>query len=255
MILSATLPILYLGMVSLTRQSDILGEGLFPSEITLENWPRAFAAVDFSIFLTNSLVAASGGAMLTIIIAVPGAYSMARHRLLGDRMLGIVVGTYIAPPVLAVFPLFYLLRYAGLTNSAWGLGIVYGMANVPVAVWLLEGFVRRLPMEIEEAARVDGCGLYRTLWHVVLPLLAPGIVAAGILCFVLGYNEFLFARFFSTSTSAQTIPIAISLFQGDRQVQFGQMAAVSLTALMPVYVLAVFFQRWLIEGLTSGAVK
>jgi multiple sugar transport system permease protein len=254
-IVSATAPIVYLAIVSLSPRSDVLGGGVLPSRLAFENWPNAFRALDIPTFLGNSLIAAGVGAVLTLFIAIPGAYAMARHELLGGRLAGLVVGTYIAPPVLAVFPLFFLMRSIGLTNSAVGLGIVYGLANVPVAVWLLEGFVRRVPLEIEEAARVDGAGVLRTLRQVVLPLMAPGIAATGILCFILGYNEFLLARFFSTSTGSQTMTIAISLFQGDRQVQFGQMAAASLAALVPIYVLAVFFQRWLIDGLTHGSGK
>lgn len=249
------LPIAYLVTVSFTRQSDILDGGVLPTDLTTENWPRAFRAIEVPTFLRNSLVAAGLGALLSLAIAVPGAYAMARYRLAGGRLLGIVLSTYIAPPILAVFPLFYLLRSLGLTDSVWALALTYGMANVPVAVWLLEGFVRRVPVELEEAARVDGCGMFETLVRIVLPLLVPGIVAAGIVCFILGYNEFLFARFFTSSTEAQTLPFGISLFQGDRQVQFGQMAAASLTGIVPVYLLAVFFQRWLIGGLTNGAIK
>lgn len=248
-------PIVYLIAVSFTRQSDILDGGVLPTDLTTENWPRAFRAIEVPTFLRNSLVAATGGALLSLAIAVPGAYAMARHSLAGGRLLGIVLSTYIAPPILAVFPLFFMFRSLGLTDTVWALAIAYGMANVPVAVWLLEGFVRRIPIELEEAARVDGCSMVTTLARIVLPLLAPGMVAAGIVCFILGYNEFLFARFFTSSTDAQTLTFGISLFQGDRQVQFGQMAAASLTGIVPVYLLAVFFQRWLVGGLTSGAIK
>lgn len=248
-------PIIYLALLSVSPQSDILGGRILPARFAFENWPNAFASIDVPDRIWNSLVAASIGAMVTILISVPGAYAMTRHNLLGGRAAGLVVGTYIAPPVLAIFPLFYLLRSMGLTNSAIGLGLVYGLANVPVAVWLLEGFVRRVPYEIEEAARVDGAGQFRTLSTVVVPLMAPGIAATAILSFILSYNEFLFARFFVTSASSQTMPIAISLFQGDRQVQFGQMAAVSLAALIPIYLLAIFFQRWIVGGLTHGAEK
>lgn len=254
-ITSAVLPIAYLAIVSVSPQGDLLGGALVPSRFATENWPNAFSSLNIPLHLGNSIVAASIGAALTLLISVPGAYAMARHNLMGGRLAALVVGTYIAPPVLAVFPLFFVMRTVGLTNSAFGLGILYGLANVPVAVWLLEGFVRRVPIQIEEAARVDGIGQFRMLHKVVLPLIAPGVAATGILCFILGYNEFLLARFFATSTEAQTMPIAISLFQGDRQVQFGQMAAVSLAALVPIYLLAVSFQRWLVDGLMHGASK
>lgn len=251
----ATFPILYLLIVSFTRQPDLLAGNFPPPTLTLLNWPRAFQSVPIIEYLQNSLTAAGVGAVITVVIAVPAAYAMARFKLWGGRLLSIVVSTYIAPPVLAVFPLFYMFRAAGLTNSEVGLAVVYGLANVPVAVWLLEGFVRRVPIEIEEAALVDGASSYQLLWKVVFRLMAPGIVAAAIICFILSYNELLVAQFFTTSTASQTLPVGISLFQGDRQVQFGQMAAASLTGLIPVYMAAVFLQRWLVEGLEQGALK
>lgn len=254
-VLFTVAPIGYLALLSVSPQADILGGSLIPSRLALNNWPQAFGAIDVSSYIQNSLAAATLGAATTIVVSVPGAYAMTRYRLMGGRAAGLVVGTYIAPPILAIFPLFYLLRTLELTNSVVGLGLVYGLANVPVAVWLLEGFVHRVPYEIEEAARVDGAGQVRILGTIVVPLMAPGIAATAILSFILSYNEFLLARFFMSSSGSQTIPIAISLFQGDRQVQFGQMAAVSLAALIPVYLLAVFFQRWIVGGLTHGAEK
>ena len=127
--------------------------------------------------------------------------------------------------------------------------------NVPVAIWLLDSFVRQVPKEIEEAAWVDGAGILGGLVRIVVPLIAPGIVAAGIICLILAYNEFLFALVFTFRPQTQTLPIGIALFQGDRLVNFGQMAAASLTGIVPVYIVALFFQRWLIKGLTHGAVK
>ncbi|MCU1651720.1 MAG: binding-protein-dependent transport system inner rane component, partial [Pseudonocardia sp.] len=160
-----------------------------------------------------------------------------------------------APPVVAVLPLYFLLKNVGLTNSVLGLALVDGLANVPVAVWLLDGFVRRVPRELEEAAWVDGLSVAAGVRRVVLPLVYPGLVAAGLVCFFLAYNEFLFAVSFSQSPSSQTLTVGLSLFQGDRTVQFGQQAAASLVAIVPVYLLAVAAQRALIGGLSQGAVK
>ena len=160
-----------------------------------------------------------------------------------------------APPVVAVLPLFYLLKWLGLIDTLPGLALLNGLAAVPVAVWLLDSFVRGVPREIEEAAAVDGAGQLETLGRIVLPLIAPGIAAAAIICMILAYNEFLFAVVTTYRPETQTLPVGIALFQGDRLVQFGQMAAASLTGMVPVYAVALFFQRWMIEGLTSGAVK
>ena len=160
-----------------------------------------------------------------------------------------------APPIVALLPLFFLLRTTGVINTSIGLALVYGMMNLPVAFWLLSSFVRRLPMEIEEAALIDGAGPLAILRHIVVPLLLPGIVSTGIICMILGYNEFLLASFFTRSEATQTLPVGLSLFQGDRQLRFGQMAVASLVGIVPLYCMATFFQRWLIRGLTSGAVN
>ncbi|MEM7024759.1 MAG: carbohydrate ABC transporter permease, partial [Pseudomonadota bacterium] len=133
--------------------------------------------------------------------------------------------------------------------------LVYGVMNLPVAFWLLSSFVARLPRELEEAAVIDGGGYITVLWRVVVPLLMPGIVSTGIICLILAYNEFLLASFFTRSESTQTLPIGLSLYQGDRQLRYGQMAVASLVGMIPLYVLATFFQRWLIRGLTTGAVR
>jgi multiple sugar transport system permease protein len=120
---------------------------------------------------------------------------------------------------------------------------------------LLDSFVRQIPKEIEEAAWVDGSSQAGALIKMVVPLMAPGIVAAGLICLILSYNEFLFALTFTYRPETQTLPVGLSLFQGDRLVNFGQMAAASLTGMAPIYLVALFFQRWLIRGLTHGAVK
>jgi multiple sugar transport system permease protein len=248
-------PILYLAVLTVTAQDDVLSGRLLPARLAWENWPATFAAQPILLFLRNSLAVALGSALLTLLIAVPATYAMARFGVGGTALHQLTLSSYMAPPIVAIIPLFFLLRAVGLTNSLAGLALVHGLANLPVAVWLLDGFIRELPIEIEEAALVDGAGIGTTLVRVVLPLIAPGVVAAAIICLILSYNEFLFALILTYSPETQTLPVGVALFQGDRLVQFGQMAVASLTAMLPVYLVALFFQRWLIKGLTSGSGK
>ncbi len=248
-------PILYLALVSVKPQPEVLSGRLLPSRFAWENWPDAFRSVELLLFLRNSVAVAIGSAALTLGLAVPATYAMVRFNTGGRGLASFVLSSYVAPPVVALLPLFFLLRWARLIDTLPGLALVHALANVPVAVWLLDSFVRGLPREIEEASWVDGAGQVGTLRRVVVPLIAPGIVAAGIICLILSYNEFLFALVLTYRPETQTLPVGIALFQGDRLVQFGQMAAASLTGMAPVYLLALFFQRWLIRGLTSGAVK
>ncbi|GLZ14592.1 ABC transporter permease [Actinomadura sp. NBRC 104425] len=248
-------PLVYIVSLSVRSRDDVLNGGLLPSTLFWRNWPDTFGSIDLPRHLANSWIVAAGGAALTLVIAVPAAYYTARARRGGERLLSLVLASYCAPPVVAVLPLFYLLRTAGLGNTLTGLALVTGLANVPVAVWLLDGFVRRVPREVEEAAWLDGLGSWGALRHVVVPLAAPGIVASGLICFFLGYNELLFALSFAQETSVQTLPVALSRFQGDRNIQFGQQAVASIVGVAPVYVLALLAQRRLVAGLSAGAVK
>jgi multiple sugar transport system permease protein len=248
-------PVLYLGSTSLKAKDDVLTGDFLPNGAVWANWPDAFERVDLVTFVRNSAAAAGLSAVITMLLAVPATYAMVRHGVGGKVLYSFVLSSYVAPPVVALLPLFYLLKDLALIDTLHGLAVVYGLMNVPVAVWLLDSFVRQLPREIEEAAQVDGAGTLGTLLRIVVPLIAPGIVAAGIVCLILAYNEFLFALVFTFRPETQTLPVAISLFQGDRLVNFGQMAAASLAGIVPVYVVALFFQRWLIRGLTNGAVK
>jgi multiple sugar transport system permease protein len=248
-------PIAFLAATSLKTKDDVLSGHFLPATLFWQNWPDAFRAINLLLFLRNSVVAAGLSALLTLLIAVPATYAMVRFGIGGRRLYSFVLASYTAPPVVALLPLFFLLRRLHLIDSLMGLAIVYALANVPVAVWLLDGFIRHMPREIEEAAWVDGAGLVTTLTRMVVPLIAPGIVATGIICLILAYNEFLFAVTLTYRPQTQTLPVGIALFQGDRLVNFGQMAAASLTGMAPVYIVALFFQRWLIRGLTSGAVK
>jgi multiple sugar transport system permease protein len=251
----SSVPLLYLVTLSLRSRDDVLSGGLLPERLFWDNWPDTFATLDLGRFLLNSWVVALLAVALTLALAIPGAYYTARAGRPGERLAGLVMASYCAPPVVAVLPLFFLLRSIGLNNTLPGLALVVGLANLPVAVWLLDGFIRRVPREIEEAAWLDGLGPWGTLRRIVAPLAAPGIVAAGLICFFLAYNELLFAMSFQQQTSMQTLPVALSLFQGDRNIEFGQQAVASLVGIAPVYLLAVLAQRRLVAGLVAGGVK
>jgi multiple sugar transport system permease protein len=248
-------PVVFLVMVSLKTQSDIATGGFFPTELFWQNYSDAFASVAVDLYLRNSALAAVIGAAITLLLAVPATHAMIRFKVGGRFLPGFVLATYVAPPIVALFPLFFLLKEIGLNNSIIGLGIVYGVMNLPVAFWLLSSFVRRLPVELEEAAYIDGASYFGVLRRVAIPLLMPGIVSTGIICLILAYNEFLLGAFLNKPDATKTLPTGLALYQGDRQLRYGQMAVASLAGIAPVYVLATFFQRWLIRGLTSGGVK
>jgi multiple sugar transport system permease protein len=255
LVLFFVVPLLYLVSVSLMGRNET-GQGvLLPTVPQVSNWTEVLTQSDLLRGIANSLIAAIGGAVVSLLIALPGAWAMVRFRTGGATLAGTLMSPWLLPPIVAVVPLFTLLRVLGANNTLWGLTLVYALVNVPVAIWLLEGFLRKLPIEIEEAARIDGAGSLRVLVSVVAPLVAPALVAVGIIAGVLNYNEFLLATFLTQSPDARTLPVVLSLFYGERTPHVGKIAAASVIGVIPVFAAAVFLQRWLVGGLTSGAVR
>jgi multiple sugar transport system permease protein len=248
------LPIAFLICLTFKTRDEVLLDQFFTSKPTLENWWKAFEFINLIGFIGHSLLIASISAVLTLSIATPAAYAVARlyH---GELVGSLVLSSYIAPPVVALLPLFFLMRWLGLLNSFSGMILIYGFMNVPVAYWLLRGFIKKVPVALDEAAWVDGAGYFSTFLLIILPLLVPGIVATGLISLILAYNEFLFASLFAQDDSVRGLTVAISLFQGDRFVNFGQMAVASIAGIIPLYLIALLFQNRLVGGLTTGSVK
>lgn len=247
-------PLGYLVSLSLMTQGQISAGLLFPAEPAWQNWGNAWnSAIPRGI--TNSLLAAFVGSLLTLALALPGAWTIVRHRTGGSALNGLILSPWLLPPVVAIIPLLTLLRMLGLINTLPGLTLVYALMNVPVAIWLLDGFIRRIPVEIEEAARLDGAGELQLLRRVVVPVLGPALIAVGVIVVILNYNEFLFATFLTQSEGSQTVPVVLAGMLSERVQDFGRIAASSLLAIFPIFTIAVLLQRHLVEGLTTGAVK
>lgn len=255
LILFFVTPVAFLIALSFKTKEDVLSGAFLPTRLTLENWPDAFEAAPLATFLGNSVLVSVLSAALTLALTLPAAYAVLRLGHGGKWLSDATLSSFMAPPVVAVLPLFFLLRATGLLNTQIGLALVYGFTNVPVAWWLIAPFFRRLPIEVEHAARLDGANPWQIFTRIVLPMIAPGIAATGLIIIILAYNEFFFASVFTLSDSTRTLPVGVSLFQGDRLVNFGQMAVASLTGIAPVYLLALFLQRHLVQGLAHGGVK
>jgi multiple sugar transport system permease protein len=254
----ALMPVLYLISLSLRRNDDILNGSWFPSHLFWSNWPAAFTALPQSLgwYVSNSWTVAGGAAVVSILIATPGAIFTAHSRRHGERLLGIALAAYCAPPIVAMIPLFLLLRHLSLLNTLTGLVLVNGFANVPIALWLIDGFVRRVPVDLEEAAWLDGASRWTSFRRIVLPLIWPGVLSAGLICLFVSYSEFLFAVSFAQTEGSQTLTVALSIFQSSgKDINYGKEAAASLVGILPMYILAFVSQRWLVGGLSAGAVK
>ncbi len=249
------LPLAYLVLVSLMSIAQVSSGSLLPAPPQWHNYADAWAGGALGHGVLNSLLVAIGSTILTLAIALPGAWAMVRSRTGGRFLAGTILSPWLLPPIVAVVPIFTLLRIVQLNNTLVGLGLVYALANTAIAIWLLEGFIRRLPGELDEAAQLDGAGPWQVLGRVILPLLAPALVAIGVIVVVLDYNEFVLAAFITQSPDSQTLPVVLSNMLGERVQNYPKIAAASVIGIIPVFAGAVFLQRWLVAGLTSGSVK
>ena len=251
---ASAVPILYLASVSFMTQGEVAAGRLFPVNPTLAHWTGALIG-PVPQAIGNSLIVSVVSAAITLVLALPAAWAIVRHRTGGKLLAGTFLAPWLLPPIVAIVPLFVLLRVLGLNNTLTGLTLLYAIMNVGLAVWLLEGFVRRLPVELEEAARLDGAGELGVLARIVAPLTAPALVAVGVILIILSYNEYLFAAFVTQSDQSHTVPVVISLMLSERVQDFGKIAAASLMGAIPPLAIAGLLQKRLVEGLTSGAVK
>ncbi|MGW2327831.1 carbohydrate ABC transporter permease [Streptomyces sp. NPDC001700] len=230
----------------------------FPGDPTLDNFRQAFDEQPLLRAAANSLTASVAAAAITVVIATPMAYVMARHHrsALSRAATGWVVVSQAFPFVLVIIPLFLVLKNLYLINSLTGLIMVYVVWSLPFALWMLAGYVRAVPGELEEAAAVDGAGRPRILVSVVMPLLAPGLVATALFAFITAWNEFFFALVLLKTPQKQTMPVILTHFIGAEGVaDLGPLAAASLLATLPSLVLFAVIQRRITSGTLAGAVK
>ena len=229
---------------------------LLPTRPTFEHYGAIFSGHPVARLIFNSTVVAAGTTLLALALGALAAYAASVLRMRGrGAILGVVLAVSMFPPIATVSPLFLLLSALGLRDTLASLVLTYSTFSLPLAVWLLASFFDALPRELYVAARVDGCTSFGALWRVVLPLAAPGILAAALLVFIFAWNEFLFALAFTATEASRTLPVGIALFPGLHEVPYGEIAAASVVATLPVVALAFAFQRRIVEGLTAGAVK
>lgn len=239
------------------RELGSLHPTWIPKDPTLANFRQAFDEQPLLHAALNSLTAALGAAVIAVLIATPMAYVVARRRTrLAKAVTGWVVVSQAFPFVLLIIPLFLVLKNLRMINSVPGLVLVYVVWALPFALWMLAGYVRAVPLELEEAAAVDGAGRLRTLVSVTAPLLAPGIVATALFAFITAWNEFFFALVLLKTPEKQTLPVVLTHFIGAEGVaDLGPLAAAAFLATLPSLVVFAIIQRRITGGMLTGAVK
>jgi multiple sugar transport system permease protein len=252
-------PFFWLVTTSFKRQVDYLAypPQVIPPAWTLDGYHVLFEQQDLGHFFANSVIITLTSTALAVFLGALAAYSLARARF-PFRLNGILAFwmllTRMYPAIATAIPYFLIMRDLHLLDTRPALIVTYTAFNLPFVIWLLIGFYEELPIELERAAMIDGCGVWQRFWQIVLPLSAPALVATAILSAVLAWNEFLFAVML-TRTNAKTLPVVMSGFITDKGTQWDQMTALGVITVLPVLVFALAVQRYLVRGLTLGAVK
>jgi multiple sugar transport system permease protein len=229
---------------------------LVPWPITFEHFDTVWNGAGFAVFFKNSVIIAVLILVLTTILSLLGGYAIARFSFRGKTaFIVMLLCTQFVPGAMMLIPLFDVFRATGLINSLWSIVIADTVFGMPLSLILMSGFIRNIPIELEEASWIDGCGRIRGFMATCLPLLRPGIVAISSFAFIGAWNNFLFALMFLNSQDQFTVPVGLSYMLGEYSVDFGALAAGGVVAVVPVVLVFAYVQRFLVQGLSAGAVK
>ena len=257
---AALLPVYWMVTISLKSEVDQFSVppkwlGFWP---TLAHYRDAFVERSFGQYLVTSAVVAVLSTACALLLGTLAAYGLARFRLprrLNTRVALWILSTRMFPPIVTAVPLFMLMNHFELLDTVAALVIVYTALNLPFVVWMMRGFFQEIPRELEEAARVDGDTRLGALRRVILPLVAPGLAATAVFCLIISWNEFLFALTLTQTDNAMTLPVGISGRVTQYEIEWGVMSAAGVVAMIPILVFALAVQRYLVRGLSLGAVK
>lgn len=248
-------PILWIFLAAFKNHIDVFQLKLLFTP-TLENFKAVFAS---PYYLGRKLVNSTIVATITVLIAIPAAtaaaYSFSRFRMIGETaMLVTVLATQFLPAVVIILPFFVMFRDLGLLDTRIGLIIVNLAIVMPFAIWMIKGFIDGIPIDTEEAAMVDGSSRIQVICNIVLPMAAPGLLTAGIFCFIISWNEFLFALILTNKDSV-TLPIGLALFKAEEGDLWNLLSAAGIIIMVPMFILALIIRNYFVQGMTMGAVR
>ncbi len=256
-------PVYWIAISSFTPRTNLLSSPprYFPDTLTLENYRRLIDSLPFRQYLTNSILFALGSALLAVFVSFTAAYAFARIEFrFRNWFFAFFMLTATLPSIATVIPLFRLYDRLGLVNTTQGLVLLMGSAQAPFTIWILTSFIRQIPREIDEAARMDGAGLVRILFQMIAPLTKPAIATLFVINFIISWNEFFYPLVFAKGLEAKTLTLglveltAVSGGEGSGR-PWDLMSALSMVMVVPTVIIVVLFQRMIVQGLTRGAVK
>lgn len=251
------IPLFWMLSVSLKPPTEpfAIPARLWPEEPTLSNYVTAFRP-EFRTYFLNSIIVSGSSVVITVSLALLAAYSFARGTLLIlTGLMSLVVLAQMFPHSAIIIPIYKLMRDADLLNTHLSLIIAYVSVTLPVAIWMLRGFLLKLPVSLEEAAAIDGAGPVRVFFDIVVPLARPGVIATAVYVLIVTWQEFLFALSFTSTKEMRTLPVGLNDFIGQYGIRYGELMASSVMVSLPVIAVFFFLQRYFVAGLTAGAVK
>lgn len=257
-VLVSVFPLYYATITSFESGTALFEPDLLPATLDLSNYRAVFRGQPFGRNILNSVLVATTVVLAGLALGLTAAYALARIRFRGRRLLLLtLLGVAMFPQIAVLSGLFELVRALGLYNRLGSLGLSYMIFTLPFTIWVLTAFMRDLPVELEEAALLDGATPLTIVRRVFLPLMRPALVATGLLAFIAAWNEFLFALTFTLTQERRTVPVAIALISGASQYElpWGQLMAASVVVTVPLVLLVLGFQRRIVAGLTTGAIK
>jgi multiple sugar transport system permease protein len=257
-VLNGFFPAVWILFTSLKTEAELVHKPItwWPAEPTLQNYARAFSDQPLLHYLKNSLLVATGATLLSLIVSALAAYAIARLNLKRRQLiLTCIVASSMFPLVTLLVPIFETMRALGWLNTYIALILPYVVLNLPVCTLVLVSFFQSIPRDLENAAMIDGCTRLGALWRVVVPLAAPGVFTAGILAFVNAWDEFLLALSLNASPAVRTLPVGITLYQGEFSFPWPIISAALIVAIVPIAILIAVFQERVVGGLTQGGLK
>ncbi|HEV8471191.1 MAG TPA: carbohydrate ABC transporter permease [Methylomirabilota bacterium] len=258
LLLIGAFPLFWMLSTSLKPSSEIFATPprLVPAHPTLENFARLFTDTSFVTFFRNSAMVSLATVALTLTISALGAYGLTRFTFRGrDQVAGLILMTYMFAPIMIIIPFYILVKQLGIVNTRLALVLSYTTFCLPFCLWLLRAFFQSIPLELEEAALVDGAGRGRAVWYVMLPLALPGLIATAIFTFILAYNDFLFALVLITSEELKTLPVGVNDLFNATIVDWGLIMAAGVMITLPAVAFFAAVQRYLVQGWGAGGVK